>query len=197
MAFHLAYAGYRGCKNMNVFELGAVLGIFIGAVAGYQWVAPYGAGLGVLAALAGAVIGFFAGILAGVLFLLPFEGVARLRRLSATSVALKAAVSGRRLAALLAVALLAGLLVWGIRWNGTPASVTKATGLFATEDDAAMDGYGSLNHAPPKRLADLPPGASVVVLSDTYGKDYWACKVRVADATGWVLCTSLDYGKKN
>ena len=75
---------------------------------------------------------------------------------------------------------------------GTPSKVTQATGLFASEADARID--GSLNHPAPKRLASLQVNANVTVLWDTYGKDYWACYVRTESAgVGWVLCSSLNY----
>ena len=89
-----------------------------------------------------------------------------------------------------------GLLTFCIWRDETPARVTSPTGLFSTEDDAAKDGL--LNHAAPERLANLKPQAKVMVLSDTYGKDYWACHVRTENGTvGWVLCTSLDYSRKS
>jgi hypothetical protein len=75
--------------------------------------------------------------------------------------------------------------------TGAPAHTTKATGLFADKGDAAID--GALNRPPPKRLADLPVNTPVTVLSDEYGKDYYACRVRTADGRiGWVLCDSLS-----
>lgn len=80
--------------------------------------------------------------------------------------------------------------------SGTPAKVTRPTGLFATEYDASID--GSLNRLVPKALAHLSLNAPVTVLSDTYGKDYWACHVRTeASQVGWVLCTSLNYGRSS
>ena len=76
--------------------------------------------------------------------------------------------------------------------TGEIAHVRKEVGLFATENAAAT--AGSLNRPAPNQLARLPINSSVTVLSDTYGKDYWACHVRTEDGqTGWVLCTSLDY----
>jgi hypothetical protein len=94
----------------------------------------------------------------------------------------------------LAVVLLS--LLVGCSSAGTPAKVTKPTGVFATESDAAID--GSLNHPAPKALAQLSLNASVTVLSDTYGKDYWACRVRTqASQVGWVLCTSLNYERSS
>ncbi len=69
---------------MNIFEMGAFLGIFAGATAAYHFVSPYGVFLGVLAAAVAAVAGFFIGRLAGLLFLLPFEGAARLGRFLTT-----------------------------------------------------------------------------------------------------------------
>ena len=69
---------------MNIFELGAFLGIFAGAIAAHHFVSPYGVFLGVLAAAIGAVAGFFVGHFAGFLLLLPFEGAARLGRFLTT-----------------------------------------------------------------------------------------------------------------
>lgn len=64
--------------------------------------------------------------------------------------------------------------------------------LYATETDAA---YGdSFNRPKATPLASLSQGEIVTVLSDTYGKDYWACHVSTQTGKeGWVLCTSLDY----
>ena len=100
------------------------------------------------------------------------------------------------------------LLLWRARWGviawlgmlvacnaGTAATVTSATSMFGTEEEAA--GAGSFNRPAPRPIAALPKGTSVHVLDDTYGKDYWACRARTAEGqTGWVLCTSLDYRNK-
>ena len=76
--------------------------------------------------------------------------------------------------------------------SSTSSQVVEATGVFGTEHEAAT--AGSINHPNPKPLALLVAGDRVTVLSNTYGKDYWACKIRTKDAvSGWVLCTSLDY----
>jgi hypothetical protein len=84
------------------------------------------------------------------------------------------------------------LLVAGCGASGTESRVAEATGVFATEREAAS--AGSINRPVPKPVAQLAVGESVTVLSDTYGKDYWACKVRTKDSvSGWVLCTSLNY----
>lgn len=82
------------------------------------------------------------------------------------------------------------LLLAGCEPAGTASQVTEATGLYATEYEAAY--AGSTNRPPPKPLAQLAAGERVIVVSDTYGKDYWACKVRTQESlSGWVLCTSL------
>jgi hypothetical protein len=90
------------------------------------------------------------------------------------------------------VAALALLLVAGCGASGTESQVAEATSVFATEREAAT--AGSFNRPAPKPVARLAVGESVTVVSDTYGKDYWACKVRTKDfVSGWVLCTSLNY----
>ena len=79
--------------------------------------------------------------------------------------------------------------------HGTACHTTRPANLFATEAAAALE--GSFNHRVPEPLAKLESGASVTVLSDTYGKDYWACYIRTeASVEGWVLCTSLDYARR-
>jgi len=66
--------------------------------------------------------------------------------------------------------------------------------VFAKEADAAYE--GSINREPAKPLATLQKGEEVSVLKDTYGKDYWACKVKLKNNTsGWVLCTNLSFQK--
>jgi len=68
----------------------------------------------------------------------------------------------------------------------------KQINVFAIETDAAYE--GALNRPAAVPLATLPQGSTVYVLSDTYGKDYWACHIRTqAGQEGWVLCGSLDY----
>lgn len=75
---------------------------------------------------------------------------------------------------------------------GTASKVTVATAVYEKEEEAAY--AGSINRLDPRPIAALHQGETVRVLDDTYGKDYWACRVRTADGqTGWVLCTSLDY----
>jgi hypothetical protein len=70
--------------------------------------------------------------------------------------------------------------------------VTSETGVFANESDPAAVGSWSLPQPTP--ITTVGPGQSVRVLSDTCGKDYWACHVRTQDSQeGWVLCGSLDY----
>ncbi len=83
-------------------------------------------------------------------------------------------------------------LLSGCAPTGMTTQVIEATGVFGTEEEAAT--AGSINRPAPKPLAMLAAGDSVAVVSDTYGKDYWACKVRTQESvSGWVLCTSLDY----
>ena len=56
---------------MNIFELGAFLGILIGATAAYQFVSPYhGVLFSVFAAVLGAGAGYFVGIVVSLLFML-------------------------------------------------------------------------------------------------------------------------------
>jgi len=93
------------------------------------------------------------------------------------------------------IVVLLSLLV-GCSSAGTPAKVTTPTGVFATGSDAAI--VGSLNRPAPKALAQLSLNAPVTVLSDIYGKDYWACRVRTQESrVGWVLCTSLNYERRS
>ena len=90
------------------------------------------------------------------------------------------------------LSVLALLLIAGCGSTGTASQVTEATGVYATERGAAS--AGSTNRPSPEPLVRLAAGESVTVVSDTYGKDYWACEVRTKDSvSGWVLCTSLNY----
>ncbi|BCT93692.1 hypothetical protein LYSHEL_27190 [Lysobacter helvus] len=74
----------------------------------------------------------------------------------------------------------------------TESKVTSATWVYETEEEAAY--AGAINRPEPRPIAALDQGETVGVLDDTYGKDYWACRVRTPGGqTGWVLCTSLDY----
>ena len=76
--------------------------------------------------------------------------------------------------------------------GGVSSRTTHQVNVFRSEEQAAHE--GSANHPAPVPLATLASGATVSVLGDTYGKDYWACYVRTANGQkGWVLCTSLDY----
>ena len=75
---------------------------------------------------------------------------------------------------------------------GTAARVSQTAHVFANESDAHFE--RSSNYSVPVPLATLEVGSVVTVLSDTYGKDYWACYIRTQTSLqGWVLCTSLDY----
>ena len=72
------------------------------------------------------------------------------------------------------------------------SEVRAPTGVFRTASQAAA--AGATNRRGSRPLARLAAGDSVTVLGDTYGKDYWACRVRTKEAVvGWVLCTSLNY----
>lgn len=91
------------------------------------------------------------------------------------------------LAAVLAFAVL-GYLHLGNSWQ---ASARESMGLFASKADAAYSGSSSIKTSP--ALGKAAPGEAVSVLWDTYGKDYWACYVRLTSGQrGWVLCTSLN-----
>ncbi|WP_415901024.1 hypothetical protein [Neptuniibacter sp. QD48_11] len=64
--------------------------------------------------------------------------------------------------------------------------------VFEKEEDAAYE--GSLNREPVNPVATLLKGEEVLVLKDTYGKDYWACKVKLkSNKSGWALCTNLSF----
>jgi hypothetical protein len=91
------------------------------------------------------------------------------------------------------IPLFAALLCLGSCVNsGAPARVKRVAHLYFSEADASIE--GSVNHKAPTPLATLEAGSTVTVLSDTYGKDYWACYVRTSSSQqGWVLCTSLNY----
>jgi hypothetical protein len=48
------------------------------------------------------------------------------------------------------------------------------------------------NRLPISPIASIESGEQVVVIWDTYGKDYRACYVRTSKGVrGWALCTSL------
>ena len=76
--------------------------------------------------------------------------------------------------------------------NGVPSHTNERANVFSSEEQAANE--HSLNRPASIPLATLARGATVTVLDDTYGKDYWACYVRTSnEQKGWVLCTLLDY----
>ncbi len=76
------------------------------------------------------------------------------------------------------------------------AHATEPVSVFASQSDAANERSFNQDHQAP--LAKLERGAAVTVLSDEYGKDYWACGVRTEGSVeGWVLCTSLDYPERS
>src|SRR6476469_2675000 len=76
--------------------------------------------------------------------------------------------------------------------SGIPSHTIEQVHVFGTAAQAAYE--GSVNRKASLPLVTLARGTTVRVLSDTYGKDYWACYVRAANGQkGWVLCTSLDY----
>ena len=64
--------------------------------------------------------------------------------------------------------------------------------VFEKEVDAAYE--GSQNRESIKPIATIQKGGVVLILKDSYGKDYWACKVALNNnITGWILCTSLKF----
>ncbi|WP_153913088.1 hypothetical protein [Shewanella sp. TC10] len=64
--------------------------------------------------------------------------------------------------------------------------------VFLTEQEAALQGV--LNRPIPEPIDNLMKGSDITVIRDTYGKDYWACNIRLPNKkVGWVLCTSLDF----
>jgi len=76
--------------------------------------------------------------------------------------------------------------------NDRLAVVSKQqVSVFEREADAAYE--GSLNREPVKPVAILQESEEVSVLKDTYGKDYWVCKVKLKNnISGWALCTNLS-----
>ena len=65
--------------------------------------------------------------------------------------------------------------------------------VFSTEQDSAYQ--NTFNRPKPEPITVLSRGDKLWVVEDTYGKDYWACKVRLSNQEmGWVLCTSLSFG---
>tara|TARA_R110000782_G_scaffold260876_1_gene352280 strand:+ start:337 stop:636 length:300 start_codon:yes stop_codon:yes gene_type:complete len=68
----------------------------------------------------------------------------------------------------------------------------KTVSVFLNETDAGYE--GSLNRDQIEPIATLQQGERVLVLKDTYGKDYWACKIRLQNNTiGWALCTNFNF----
>ena len=64
--------------------------------------------------------------------------------------------------------------------------------VFEKEEDAAYE--GSLTRESVNPVATLQKGEEVLVLKDTYGKDYWACEVKLqSNKSGWALCTNLSF----
>ncbi len=85
-------------------------------------------------------------------------------------------------------ALVLGFLMLGSFWK---AVAKEDTGVFSSEHDAAYTGSTAIHTAP--AIAAVKQGEPVVVLWDTYGKDYWPCYVRTATGQrGWLLCPSLQ-----
>jgi hypothetical protein len=70
------------------------------------------------------------------------------------------------------------------------ARTEQEINVYSSEFDAAYE--SAFNRPNGKPLLRLTKAESVDVLSDTYGKDYWACYVRTSKGIkGWVLCTAL------
>lgn len=84
--------------------------------------------------------------------------------------------------------LIVGLVLFGGHWN---AVATEELRVFSSEADAAYE--GALNRKSGPAISVVKQGETVIVLWDTYGKDYWACYVRTStNLSGWVLCNSLQ-----
>ena len=91
---------------------------------------------------------------------------------------------------MLAVAVfgLIAIVAWSSRWKATAQNDMS---VLSSEQDAADAGIKPASTVQPVTRIDC--GAEVVVLWDTYGKDYWACYVKTpSNQRGWVLCTSLQ-----
>lgn len=87
----------------------------------------------------------------------------------------------------IAGALAIGFVLFSGSWTATAKHELQ---MFSSEHDAA---YAGSNIKTEPAIATVKQGASLVVLWDTYGKDYWACYVQTPDnIRGWVLCTSLQ-----
>ncbi|KID56161.1 hypothetical protein JF50_17935 [Pseudoalteromonas luteoviolacea] len=68
--------------------------------------------------------------------------------------------------------------------------------VFDTESKAAY--HDAINRPAPKPIAKLYKDSTVTVIYDTYGKDYWACRVELPNKIkGWVLCTYLTFTQSN
>jgi hypothetical protein len=74
-----------------------------------------------------------------------------------------------------------------VSWH---AKTKQTMGVFSSEFEPSNE--VSFNQPTGKPIARLAKDESIDVLTDTYGKDYWACYVRTSKGVkGWVLCTSL------
>lgn len=72
------------------------------------------------------------------------------------------------------------------------AITTEAANVFSLETEAAYE--KALNREAATPLASLEAGTEVQVLRDTYGKDYWACKVELENGQqGWLLCRYVRF----
>ena len=69
----------------------------------------------------------------------------------------------------------------------------KKVNVYRSEVDAAYSNALNRKVVP---ITSLDAGEKVEVLSDKYGKDYWACKIKLSNnEVGWVLCNSLNLKK--
>ena len=69
---------------------------------------------------------------------------------------------------------------------GYDIEIVSATPMYSSERDARCEYRCGPPIAQP--IQELQPGERVAVVSDTYGKDYWAFRVRTsAGREGWVV----------
>lgn len=80
------------------------------------------------------------------------------------------------------------VLAWGSTWKATAQNELT---VWSSERDAA---YATVKPEPTAQpVSRITRNAEVMVLWDTYGKDYWACYIKTpTNQLGWVLCTSLQ-----
>ena len=99
-------------------------------------------------------------------------------------------MSARTKIAAISLAAALGIAVWfhfeWVEWSG-PA--LKAQRMWRTIEEASRSPQLSSDAKP---VGSLDKGELVDVLWDRYGKDYWACYIKVRSGLrGWVLCTDL------